>query len=342
MGDIAIRRAAGPDTRVIASIWDSGWREVHLGYVPEPLAEARTPESFVSRARDNIPDTIVATVNDSVVGFVVTVADEVEQMYVDAGARSGSVASTLLGAAEAAIAADGYPGAWLAVIADNARARRFYERCGWRDEGEFLYAASTQDGPVDVACRRYVKPLAGGWHHVESRDGLLLRAMVPDDAAGVLAVHGDPQVYEFDPAETHADIEQSRRSMAPIIDHWSRHGFGYWSVLVPRTWWPEGVAQEGDLVYAGVGGIQHHTMGEEPVLNVYFRLAPAVQGRGIAGRILETAVRMAERVAAGLDIVLRTRPGNATARRVGERAGFIDEGLEPGTDDMQLLRRRTV
>ena len=43
---------------------------------------------------------------------------------------------------------------------------------------------------------------------------------------------------------------------------------------------------------------------------------------------------------AGCDVVVRTRPANAAARRVAERAGYVDEGLEPGTTDMQLLRWR--
>jgi ribosomal-protein-alanine N-acetyltransferase len=73
------------------------------------------------------------------------------------------------------------------------------------------------------------------------------------------------------------------------------------------------------------------------VLNVYFRFAPAVRGRGLAGLVLAEAVRMAPHVAPGVDIVVRTRPANAAARRA-ERAGFVDEGLEPGTTDMQLLR----
>jgi RimJ/RimL family protein N-acetyltransferase len=342
MGEVRIRRAAGPDSGAIASIWESGWREVHLDYVPEALARARTRETFLARARENLPHTLVATVNGSVIGFVVAIDDEVEQMYVDVCVRGGSVASTLLESAESAISSSGHSQAWLAVIADNARARRFYERCGWIDDGEFVYAASTHDGPVDVVCRKYVKRLTGGWHSVQSRDGLLLRAMLPGDAAGVLAVHGDPRVYEFDPAETHRDLAHSREQMAPILDHWARYGFGYWSVLVPRTWWPEGTEMEGDRVFAGVGGIQHHTVAGEPVLNVYFRLAPAVQGRGIAGRIVESAIRMAKQVEPGLDIVVRTRPANAAARRVAERAGFNDEGLEPGYDDMQLLRRSNI
>jgi RimJ/RimL family protein N-acetyltransferase len=37
---------------------------------------------------------------------------------------------------------------------------------------------------------------------------------------------------------------------------------------------------------------------------------------------------------------VQTRPANSAARHVAERAGFVDEGLEPGNTDMQLLRLR--
>ena len=45
----------------------------------------------------------------------------------------------------------------LAVIAGNARARRFYERNGWHDEGEFDYEAAGESGPIVFLCHRYVK-----------------------------------------------------------------------------------------------------------------------------------------------------------------------------------------
>ena len=47
---------------------------------------------------------------------------------------------------------------------------------------------------------------------------------------------------------------------------------------------------------------------------------------------------LAPLVAPGTDLVVRTRPANAAARRVAERAGFVDLGLEPDTTDMQQLR----
>ena len=67
---------------------------------------------------------------------------EVEQVYVAAGHRGSGVARLLLAEAERLVAAGGHPRAWLAVVAGNERARRFYAREGWTDEGPFSRAAS--------------------------------------------------------------------------------------------------------------------------------------------------------------------------------------------------------
>ena len=72
--------------------------------------------------------------------------------------RGTGVADALLGEAERQFLAGGHATAWLAVVAGNARARAFYERKGWADEGAFDYAAATERGIVAVPCRRYVKP----------------------------------------------------------------------------------------------------------------------------------------------------------------------------------------
>ncbi len=181
------------------------------------------------------------------------------------------------------------------------------------------------------------------WRRIEEPGGVVLRRLTDDDAAGVLAVHGDPRVYVHDPDETHPDLAHTQAFLAPMLEHWAVHGFGYWTVLAPAPAWPAGVAgtrpgDDGRLV-AGLGGVQHHTVDGRPVLNVYFRFAPEAQGRGLAGAVLHWVGELAAEVAPGRDVVVRTRPANATARRVAERAGYVDEGLEPGTTDMQLLRR---
>jgi ribosomal-protein-alanine N-acetyltransferase len=181
------------------------------------------------------------------------------------------------------------------------------------------------------------------WARVEGDDGVLLRRPGPEDAPGVFSVHGDPRVYSLDLQELHTDVAVSADFLVPIVDHWDRHGFGYWTVLVPRSWWPGGTPgpgpDDGDRVNGGLGGIRHHVLSGQPALNVYYRFAPAVQGRGLARQVLDQVIAMAPVAAPGADLVVRTRPANAVARKVAERAGFVDEGLEPGTSDMQLLRR---
>ncbi|MEV1176540.1 hypothetical protein AB0J09_49965, partial [Nonomuraea sp. NPDC049784] len=62
---------------------------------------------------------------------------------------------------ERLVAANGHQRAWLAVVAGNARARRFYERNGWVDEGLFDHLAPNETGPVVVPAHRYVKHLGG-------------------------------------------------------------------------------------------------------------------------------------------------------------------------------------
>jgi GNAT superfamily N-acetyltransferase len=158
---IELRPAHKQDAEQIAAIWQQGWRDGHLGNVPDVLVEARAPESFRARAAERVADTTVAVIaqkaGEEVAGFVMVVGDEVEQVYVAAAHRGSDVAGTLLAEAERQVAASGHPVAWLAVVPGNARARRFYERNGWTDDGPFDYEAAHDGQIIPVPCRRYVK-----------------------------------------------------------------------------------------------------------------------------------------------------------------------------------------
>lgn len=156
---VTIRAATPDDADEIAEIWYRGWRDGHLGLVPEELVRLRTEASFRTRAAERVGDTTVALVDVAVAGFVMVVDDEVEQVYVAAEHRGTGVAGRLLDEAEAQVRANGHRRAWLAVVPGNARARAFYQRSGWRDEGPFEYSPPGPDGPIAVPCRRYAKSL---------------------------------------------------------------------------------------------------------------------------------------------------------------------------------------
>ena len=159
MSERALRPARPADAEAVAEIWRLGWRDGHLGHVPRALVEARTDESFRARASERVNEMTVAVVDGEIAGFVLVVDDEVEQVYVAASHRGKGVADLLLGEAERKVRANGHSEAWLAVVAGNGRARAFYEKSGWRDDGAFDYAAASEIGPIVVPCHRYTKPV---------------------------------------------------------------------------------------------------------------------------------------------------------------------------------------
>jgi ribosomal protein S18 acetylase RimI-like enzyme len=156
---ILLRPATSADCDAIASIWFNGWRDGHLGNVPAAMHDHRRLIDFQRRVPTRLAETTVATTASngaSVVGFVMVNDDEIEQIYVDESARGSDVAAALLRNGEQLIFSR-FAVAWLAVVAGNGRARRFYERNGWVDRGSLDYGAQIDGGTFNVPVRRYEK-----------------------------------------------------------------------------------------------------------------------------------------------------------------------------------------
>lgn len=154
----SLRPAEPADMAAVADLWHEGWHDGHAGHVPEGLTAARTLEAFHARTPGRVGDTTLAVADDGVLlGFTMVAGDEVEQVFVARAARGSGLAADLLDGAELRVAAQGHPTAWLAVVAGNARARRFYERRGWSDEGDLPYEVVAGGRTYVSPCRRYVK-----------------------------------------------------------------------------------------------------------------------------------------------------------------------------------------
>lgn len=154
----SIRPAVPADMAAVADLWHEGWHDGHAGHVPDGLTAARTPAAFRERTPPRVADTTVAVAEDgSVMGFVMVVGDEVEQVFVARAGRGTGLAATLLAEAERRVADSGREVAWLAVVVGNSRARRFYEKQGWVDEGDLAYEVSAGGETFVSPCRRYVK-----------------------------------------------------------------------------------------------------------------------------------------------------------------------------------------
>jgi GNAT superfamily N-acetyltransferase len=153
-----IRPAVAADMAAVADLWHEGWHDGHAGRVPDGLTAARTLAAFHERTPPRVADTTVALDEaGGLLGFVMVVDDEVEQVFVGRAARGSGLAEELLVEAERQVALAGHGEAWLAVVVGNARARRFYERCGWHDAGDLPYEVTAAGQTFVSPCRRYVK-----------------------------------------------------------------------------------------------------------------------------------------------------------------------------------------
>jgi putative acetyltransferase len=162
MGRPIIRPGTAEDAQAVADVWHRAWHDAHPGHVPDGLTAARTRDAFRARTPSRVADTTVAEADGEVAGFVMVSGAEVEQVFVDRPYRGSGLASALLDEAERQVAAAGHETAWLAVVTGNARARRFYERQGWTDEGDLTYEVEAGGATYVSPCRRYVKPVSTG------------------------------------------------------------------------------------------------------------------------------------------------------------------------------------
>jgi ribosomal protein S18 acetylase RimI-like enzyme len=150
-GAVNIRRAQEVDARGIAEVRVRTWQRAYRGILPTDFLNDLSIETTESRWRDALREAAskrrmqVAESAAQVVGFVSSGAPrdenappltgEVYAIYVLPDCWGHGVGRALLAAAEKDLIDLGYAEAMLWVLADNQRARAFYERAGWHADG---------------------------------------------------------------------------------------------------------------------------------------------------------------------------------------------------------------
>ncbi|KAA5834355.1 GNAT family N-acetyltransferase [Saccharopolyspora hirsuta] len=145
-------------------------------------------------------------------------------------------------------------------------------------------------------------------------DRLVLRRVRADDQPAAVAILSDPETHRFNPSGPPSAADAGEM-LAQWQADWRRDGIGYWAVVLP-----------GAEQVIGFGGLRFHTVGEEPVLNLFYRFSPAHWGRGYASEMARAAVGWAERTQADRPVVIMTDPGNEPSQRVAEKLGFAVAG----------------
>lgn len=161
-----VRAAVPADAHDVARAHVRSWQSAYRGLLAQEYLDALRPEAWVTRYTFGrmgfrMPSTLVAVDGSAICGLVTTGLcrdtdvpnfGELMAIYVDPAYVRTGVGRLLMTAARERLRGVGVAGAVLWVLDGNVRARRFYERDGWRFDGA---CRTTTFGDVPVRQVRY-------------------------------------------------------------------------------------------------------------------------------------------------------------------------------------------
>jgi GNAT superfamily N-acetyltransferase len=147
---VTLRRATGADAATLAAIQEEASRAGVANVYPPELYPFPT-EAVRERWRRFTEDGGFAVMTED--GFAAVAEPFLEAIYVRPSSWGGGLAVTLHDAAVEELRARGVARARLWVLEENARARRFYERLGWRPDGTSR-VVEFPPNPIDLGYAR--------------------------------------------------------------------------------------------------------------------------------------------------------------------------------------------
>jgi GNAT superfamily N-acetyltransferase len=127
-----IRPARMQDLPRVTSLYHRVWHETHGPHMPYAECAARHEGFFLDRIAGLMPNVIVGDNQNTVVGFVAWKGSLLGQLFLNPAARGSGFSQRLMEAAERGLCDQSVQEAELYCLMGNERARRFYERMGWR------------------------------------------------------------------------------------------------------------------------------------------------------------------------------------------------------------------
>ncbi len=140
-------------------------------------------------------------------------------------------------------------------------------------------------------------------------------------------IHADPQVWDHLPSGRHTSTAETAELVDSGIQDWRRTGLGYWSIR----------EQAGGAI-VGCGGCRF--VSDKNRWNLYYRFAPAVQGRGFASEVASAAIAAANDVGPDWPVVAVMLEHNTASWRVAEKVGMVRVWVGPdeGNPDPSAVR----
>ncbi|WP_422738859.1 GNAT family N-acetyltransferase [Micromonospora sp. WMMD729] len=176
---LTIRREEPDDAEAIARVHVHGWQSGYAGVMPDEVLGRLNVAAWAQRRREvgtADPEhpftTLLGEVDGLAVGFTTfgpyrrnqdrddldPSVGEVLALYVEPAFWGDGTATALFAAARAGLSERGWTGYRLWVLADNGRARRFWERAGLSPDGErstYQVPLAGGRGPVGLVELRY-------------------------------------------------------------------------------------------------------------------------------------------------------------------------------------------
>ncbi len=148
---------------------------------------------------------------------------------------------------------------------------------------------------------------------------LVLRRPRATDLPAYTVLHTDPRAYAYAP-DTMPDAIGCRIRLDVDLEDWRAQGWGYLAVEEAAT---------GRLV--GWGGVRPFL--DHPGLNLYYRLAPDLLGRGYGRLLARTLTARAAEWLPGRPVSASVRRTNPVSLRTALSAGLVPVGLDDRPGD---------
>lgn len=170
----SVRAATVRDAPELAALHTRSLQAAYQGLLPQDLLDRLdrhdSQERWEQAARNAEwpkAGVMVAVPGPQMVGFMrftptrddgedTALVAQIRQIYIAPEVWGKGLGKRLLSTALARIAASGYAQATLWVLDTNSRARRFYERCGWTQDGAARYNDSFSFPIADVRYRKHL------------------------------------------------------------------------------------------------------------------------------------------------------------------------------------------
>lgn len=169
---IVVREAAVSDADALGRVHVEAWRAAYAGMMPDDFLASLDPAKRAARWRERLGAStkdratfVALDETNALVGFVSVGPardggdGELYAINVAPRAWGTGAATALLARAVEALRVLGHREAILWVLRQNARARRFYEREGWRQTGDRRDTVSENDFAFEVDELRYARAL---------------------------------------------------------------------------------------------------------------------------------------------------------------------------------------